>query len=345
MAALNFPDPNVTQDYVHTDDQGTVVEYKWNSAKGLWQAVSVTGISFPEAPNDGEDYVRNSEDWVEANYFSGDYSDLSNSPDLTGYALQTALDAEAKSRYDDDVLLQAEIDEVEALIPTDNSELENGAGYITVSEVPDTGGFSVGTKMVFAQSAPDTGWTIDTTNNDAALRVVNDSTGGTTGGAVGFTSAFSSQSDSVSITCSFSGASGSGSTDDRTMAFGIVRSVEALGNVTTDSNSVSEGQTWNHGHSGSIFINTSGSYAGTAGGPWRYGAETWTTTRGSSQAHTHGVGGTHTHNVPLDNIPSNQRTHSHGVTVSGISGSGSGSDSVNFDLRVKYTNVCIGVKN
>jgi len=49
------------------------------------------------------------------------------------------------------------------------------------------GGFDSGVKMVFAQAAAPTGWTQDTSSNDAALRVVSGSGGGTGG-----THAFSS---------------------------------------------------------------------------------------------------------------------------------------------------------
>jgi len=46
-------------------------------------------------------------------------------------------------------------------------------------------GFDSGVKMVFAQAAAPTGWTQDTSSNDAALRVVSGSGGGT-GGSAGF---------------------------------------------------------------------------------------------------------------------------------------------------------------
>ena len=60
----------------------------------------------PEAPDDGKQYARQSKAWSEVEVpdgFSGDYNDLTNQP----------------------------------IIPTDNAQLANGAGYITLSEVPD----------------------------------------------------------------------------------------------------------------------------------------------------------------------------------------------------------------
>lgn len=49
-----------------------------------------------------------------------------------------------------------------------------------------------GTKMLFAQTAAPTGWTKDTTNDNAALRVVSGAVG--SGGTVDFTTAFTSRS-------------------------------------------------------------------------------------------------------------------------------------------------------
>ena len=46
--------------------------------------------------------------------------------------------------------------------------------------------------MLFAQSSAPTGWTLDTSYNDRALRLVNDSSGGTTGGSTNWTAALNS---------------------------------------------------------------------------------------------------------------------------------------------------------
>jgi hypothetical protein len=54
-----------------------------------------------------------------------------------------------------------------------------------------TGYFASGTALVFKQTAAPTGWTKLTTDNDAALRIVSGSV--STGGTVGFTTAFASQ--------------------------------------------------------------------------------------------------------------------------------------------------------
>lgn len=61
----------------------------------------------------------------------------------------------------------------------------------TTWEAAGGGGFPVGTKLIFAQTAAPTGWTKDTTHNNKALRVVTGTAG--SGGSVDFTTAFSSQ--------------------------------------------------------------------------------------------------------------------------------------------------------
>ena len=61
--------------------------------------------------------------------------------------------------------------------------------------------FDAGTRMLFAQTSAPTGWTKDATNyNNYALRVVTGSA--STGGSVGFTTAFASQTPTISNTLS-----------------------------------------------------------------------------------------------------------------------------------------------
>lgn len=61
--------------------------------------------------------------------------------------------------------------------------------------------FDAGTRMLFAQTSAPTGWTKDTTNyNNYALRVVTGAA--STGGSVAFTTAFASQTPTISNTLS-----------------------------------------------------------------------------------------------------------------------------------------------
>lgn len=57
--------------------------------------------------------------------------------------------------------------------------------------------FASGTRLLFQQTAAPTGWTKDTTHNDKALRVVSGAA--SSGGSVGFTSAFASQAVAGSV--------------------------------------------------------------------------------------------------------------------------------------------------
>ena len=63
-------------------------------------------------------------------------------------------------------------------------------GTLDESWVPKAEAFPAGTQMLFVQAAAPTGWTKQTTVNDAAIRIVSGTTGGTTGGSVAFSTAF-----------------------------------------------------------------------------------------------------------------------------------------------------------
>ena len=81
-------------------------------------------------------------------------------------------------------------------IKTVNGESLLGAGNVNA--------FPSGTKMLFIQTAAPTGWVKDTTHDNKALRIVSGAAG--SGGSVGFTSAFASQT--VSGTTSSTAADG-----------------------------------------------------------------------------------------------------------------------------------------
>ena len=83
----------------------------------------------------------------------------------------------------------------------------NGAGALPTFQAAG-GGFASGTVMLFAQTSAPTGWTKNTTTGDnSALRVVTGSV--STGGSVGFTTAFASQTPTGSVSIStVSGSAG-----------------------------------------------------------------------------------------------------------------------------------------
>jgi hypothetical protein len=71
--------------------------------------------------------------------------------------------------------------------------------------------FDAGTRMLFAQTSAPTGWTKDATNyNNFALRVVTGAA--STGGSVGFTTAFASQTPAGSVSIDTAGLSAGATT-------------------------------------------------------------------------------------------------------------------------------------
>ena len=63
-------------------------------------------------------------------------------------------------------------------------------GTLDESWVPKAEVFPAGTQMLFVQAAAPTGWTKQTTVDDATIRIVSGTTGGQTGGSVAFSTAF-----------------------------------------------------------------------------------------------------------------------------------------------------------
>jgi hypothetical protein len=102
-----------------------------------------------------------------------------------------------------------------------------------------------GTRMIFAQTNAPTGWVKDTTNDDAALRVVSGTAG--SGGSVNFTAAFTSQS--VSGTVGSTSAGGTVGTSSITAGIGstavsgTVGSATAEGSIGTNTVSAGIGET------------------------------------------------------------------------------------------------------
>lgn len=78
----------------------------------------------------------------------------------------------------------------------------NGTTWASSPPVPE---FPSGTRMTFNQTSAPTGWTKDVSTDNAAFRLVSGSVG--SGGSVDFTTAFTSQTPSISIS-SISGSAG-----------------------------------------------------------------------------------------------------------------------------------------
>ena len=147
---------------------------------------------------------------------------------------------------------------VKFVAPGTTANILTSNGTAWVSQAPAGGqAFPTGTVMLFAQTSAPTGWTKNTTqNNNSALRLVTGSV--TTGGSVGFTTAFASQTPTGSV--NISSLSGT------------------IGNTTLTTPQIPS-----HTHD----------YEGPAGGPGGVGSAT---TASSPRATTStGGGGSHTH--------------------------------------------------
>jgi len=167
-----------------------------------------------------------------------------------------------------------------------------------------------GTTMLFLDTAVPSGWNQVTTNDNKAIRVVSGSTGGSTGGSQTFTSAFSNQTVSGSVT----GTSGStGLTQSQMPRHNHTGKVylNSHGTVSAITDSTL-GNTINHENS-SHTINTTTSYdlAGVTRSDYTGGTST-------SQTAQNGAG--HTHDA----------------------GSYAFSDTI--DLRVQYVDAIVGQK-
>ena len=100
------------------------------------------------------------------------------------------------------VLLGNGTSSFQTVSPSTNGNILTSNGTTWISQAPAaSGGFDAGTRMMFAQTSAPTGWTKDTTNyNNHALRVVTGAA--STGGSVAFTTAFASQTPTISNTLS-----------------------------------------------------------------------------------------------------------------------------------------------
>jgi hypothetical protein len=96
---------------------------------------------------------------------------------------------------------------VKFVAPGTNANILTSNGTAWVSQAPAGGqAFPTGTVMLFAQTSAPTGWTKNSSTGDnSALRLVTGSV--STGGSVDFTTAFASQTPTISIT-GLSGSSG-----------------------------------------------------------------------------------------------------------------------------------------
>jgi hypothetical protein len=107
------------------------------------------------------------------------------------------------------------------------------------STVQNTSAFPAGTRLLFQQTAAPTGWTKDTTYNNYALRISSGTV--TTGGSVGFTTAFASQavSGTVGTTGSTTATGSVGNTGSTTVSGSVGSTTLSTSQVPNATGSVS----------------------------------------------------------------------------------------------------------
>ena len=190
-----------------------------------------------------------------------------------------------------------------------------------ISATPQGGDIPPGSIMIFQNQSAPTGWTQRTDNNNIAIRLVS-SGGGGTGGSVDFTSAFTNQGVSGSVSLSgLSFSNGSTNTVNQTPGGSV-----SLSGLTAQSTSISTAQMPSHQHTYQKSNDQNADKASGSGTVNRGMNAAQDDAAGGNGGHTHGVSGS-------ASFSGQQFSHSH--TVSGsISGSASFSgNSINLSVR------------
>lgn len=193
------------------------------------------------------------------------------------------------------------------------------------------------TKMIFAQAAAPTGWTKIVTTDNAALRLVS-GTGGGTGGTADFTTVFASRTPvgtNTGTALTSAQLATHSHTQQGSFNTGLVSSDHTHG--FSDTSTV-ESTTHFHGYLGPIIGNLA--HDGTSEGDFGVGNGGFThNTGGQTANHTHVVSG---------NTGGISANHSHAVTISGLTANnGSGTTHTHtftgtaMDFAVKYVDVII----
>lgn len=209
--------------------------------------------------------------------------------------------------------------------------------------------FPSGTRLVFAQTAAPTGWTKDTTHDNAALRVVSGTAG--SGGTQNFTTAFTTQGVSGSV----GGQVASGTIGSQSVS-GSIANTTAGGGVgfvgSVGATTLTESQMPSHSHAPNLnnhqFV-TNDYPAGQAS--WTFVSQQgnmqanggyFTATSGGSTSHTHTFGHLTAFYGDPHNHTFNGSSHDHTFTGSSHSHSFSGTS---IDLTVKYVDTIIATKD
>jgi hypothetical protein len=213
----------------------------------------------------------------------------------------------------------------------------SGVGIVTISASGGGGGgeFAAGTAIVFAQASAPVGWVQDTTDNDAALRLVS-GTGGGAGGSQSFSSAFASYTPQGGVNVSVSGLTLSGASTNQAT---VTSSGNVSVSVAVQGAGLSESQMPSHTHQvPSVFCNGQQSNPRSTGNGAGDGTRVSNPT-GSGGQHSHGASGN-------ASFSGGSSSHSHNVSGS-VSGNASGSfaGTATTQFTVRYRDVIICTKS
>lgn len=211
---------------------------------------------------------------------------------------------------------------------------DSGFGVVTINAAGgDRSDIPIGSKTVFAQAAAPTGWSKDTSVDNATIRLVSGNGGGT-GGSVNFTTAFANQPVTGNVTTSSLSVSGSTNTVSITPSGNV-----SLSGLSAGSTSLTTNMIPSHSHTYDLPIYRCpqpGAQSLGSQNPFYYNAAT------GSTGNTGGNGG-HTHNVSgSGSFSGSASNHSHNVSAS-VSGTATFSGT-SIDLAVKYVDVILCTK-
>ena len=188
------------------------------------------------------------------------------------------------------------------------AQLLDSSGNVLANKLANAQAFAAGTVMLFGQTAAPTGWTKQTVNNDAALRVVSGTAG--SGGTGAFSSVFASRTPSGTL-------SSTAATNQSTTTSGSV-----------GSTTLSTGQMPSHQHwSGAYYMddfNGNNGYLGVQDGDNYYNAM-YTDSQGGN--------GSHNHSLSMNSHSHTQDAHNHTFTGAAM------------DFAVKYVDTIMATKD
>jgi hypothetical protein len=224
-----------------------------------------------------------------------------------------------------------------------NISVNAGTGAVTLTYTGGGGGasgeddFAAGTQLTFSQAAAPTGWTKNTDVDNAMIRIVSGSGGGT-GGSLDFTTVCTTQS-----------VTGSGSFPI-SFTLGVTGGTDATPgpgtpgpqiNFTTGGFSYGGANNISHNHIGTGSLDTGGtrSTASQTGGNFTVSYQASTDFQGGNQSHDH--------SVQLNPIWTNPAggNHSHLLSQFSTTASGNLNNSNPVNLGVKYRDSIICTKN